>query len=156
MIRNEVRERIAELIAQLPEAGKLDVSPYYKGDKHQAREMVFVDRTEGGVSLPYAMAGDRTQRDTFTAVIVVRIAATQGVPVAMERCQEIANEIAFLLAGPTLLEFGVAGEVVTDTAPDGALILVETREGESRTGDPIAIAEITPTIETQTTNGTEG
>lgn len=154
MIRTEVRDKLADLIAQSGTTGNADVSSYYPGDKHQTREMVFGDRTSGTVTFPYGMAEPRIQRDDFTVLFVVRIAATDDVPSAMARAQELGNAVAGILAGADLLGYGTDTEIVCDTNPDGQGIQVETREGEDpRSGASLAIAEITVPIQTQTTEG---
>jgi len=155
MIRTEVRRELARLIAGDGTTGNVAVSAFYPGDKHQQTEMIFGDRTNGLVTFPYGMAPPRLQRDRFAVVFVVRIDARAGIDEAMVRCEELSNIVAGILASESLLGFAVDGEEVTDTNPDGEGIQVDTREGETKTGGALALAEITVPIETQTTN-TEG
>jgi len=156
MIRTEVRRKLSNLVAGSGLTGPANVSPFFPGEKHQTAEMIFGDRTSGSVGFPYGMTGTRIQRDQFTVTFVVRIAARTGIEDAMTRCEELANVVAAILADTdALIGYSVNGEEVTDTNPDAQGVQVETREGESKTGDPLALAEITVPIETQTLN-TEG
>lgn len=151
MIRNEVREHLADLIAGSAVAGSVDVSSYFPGDKHTTAEMIFGDRTSGSVTFPYGMASPKIQRDLFTVVFVVRVTARPSLADAMTRCGELADAVVSILADDaSLLGFEANGEEVTDTNPDG--IQVDTREGETKTGVTLALAEITVPIETQTKN----
>lgn len=155
MIRDEVTVFLADLIEGAGIAGDVDVSPVFPGEKHTTREMVFADESTGQITFPYGMDAPRIQRDTCAITLVVRITATDDVPAAKQRCQELANVIVGILAGADLLGFATNTEEVTDTNPDGAGIQVQFREGESNKGVPLALAQITVPLETQTTN-TEG
>lgn len=155
MIRDEVSAHLASLIAGDGITGDVDVSPTFPGEKHTTSEMIFGDSTTGVVTFPYGMEPPRIQRDNAELTFVVRITAREDMATAKKRCQELANLVVGILAGADLLGFGTDGEKVTDTNPDGQGIQVQTREGESNKGVPVALAEITVPIETQTTN-TEG
>ena len=151
MIRTQVRQELARQIQAAGITGDADVSAFYPGDKHQTREMVFADTTEGQVTFPYGMAPPLIQRDQFTVAWVVRIQALPSLEEAMVRRDELAALIVGLLAGTDLRGFEADGERVTDTNPDGQGITVTSREGETKEGAQIAIAEITVPFETQST-----
>lgn len=157
MIRAEVQSEIARLISNTGQTGVATVSSYWPGVKSQSREMVFGDRTTGSVSFPYAMEPPRMQRDVFISTWVVRITATDGVPAAQVRRDELSNVVTRILASDDLLQFATATERITDTNPDAQGIQVETVEGDDpESGLPVAIATITVPIETQTVNAQEG
>ncbi len=148
MIRYQVRQRIAALLADEPELANVNVWPAYPGDKHQTTQMIFGDRTSGPVEFPYSEAGDKTSRDTFDAVFVVRVSGLGSLDECALRCEEITRTAVQTIAstGLTLDEFVADDEKVCEVGP----LSVQTREGDTDKG-AVALAEITLSIETQTT-----
>lgn len=155
MIRAKVVAEHARLIAAAGITGRARVSALYPGEKQLTAEEVFCTGTDGGLSVPYAMPGERIQRDQFTALWVVRVTNTRTVADAVERRDELAAEVVRHLADTAsdLLSFTADGEEVTDGLYEGQAVAVTTREGDDpKTGRPIAVAEITVPYETQTIN----
>lgn len=148
MIRYQVRQRLTALLADAPELANVDVWASYPGDKHQATQMIFGDRTTGEVEFPYSMAGEKISRDTFDAVFVVRVSGLGSLNECALRCEEITRAAVEKIAttGLTLTEFEADGEKVCEVGP----LSVQTREGDTDKG-AVALAEITVSIETQTT-----
>lgn len=154
MIVDEVLAEHARVIAGNALTGRAKITPYYPGEKHLAAEAVFTGGSEGSVTFPYAMAGDRIQRNQFSALWVVRVTGTADVAKAMLRRSELVRVVLGTLDdGSELVGFTAEGEKLTDVNPDGQPIQITTREGDDpKTGRPIAVAEITVPYETQTLN----
>lgn len=151
MIADEVIAEQARLIEGHAEIGRAVVGTEYPGEKNLSTEMVFANGTEGGITYPYAMAGERIQRHQFNVLWVVRVTANPTIAEAKARRNELTRLVLGVFSGDDLLGFEALGEKVTDTNPDAQPIQVTTREGDDpKTGRPIAIAEITVPIETQT------
>jgi len=151
MIRTQVCQEIARILAASGVTGDADVSPFYPGDKHQTREMIFCDSTAGNITFPYGMAPPRIQRDDFTATWVVRIQAMPTLADAMVRRDELAALVVAVLADGGIDGFEADGERVADTnGVDG--VAVDSREGETNKGAQIAFASISVPIQTQTIN----
>lgn len=150
MIRTAVRQEFARQIGAAGVTGDADVSHFYRGDKHETREMVFAVSDGGDVSFPYGMVPPRIQRDDFTVQWVVRIQAVPDMETAMSRRDELAGLMVDLLASADLDGFEASGEEVTDTNPGGQPINVEFSEGETKTGGQIALATLVIPMQTQT------
>ncbi len=147
MIRYQVRQQLAALVAEVPALSSVTVTTAYPGDKNLRAEAVWGDRTTGEVEFPYAMDGDKTSRDTFEVVLVARVTGKRTLDECCLRVEEITREVVQKIAstGLTLDGFAVDNEEVCEVGP----ISVQTREAEGDRG-PIALAEITVTVETQT------
>lgn len=154
MIVDEVLAEHARVIASDATTGRANVTPYYPGEKHIAAEAVFTAGSEGSVTFPYAMPGDRIQRNQFSALWVIRVTGAADVAKAMLRRSELVRVFLGTLDDEdSLVGFTAEGETLTDVNPDGQPIQITTREGEDpKTGRPIAVAEITVPYETQTIN----
>jgi hypothetical protein len=154
MIRAEVGEQIAELVADDPGIGSVVVAAFYKGDKWASAEAVFCGPTTNGDAMyPYSMDGQAISRDNFTQTWIVRVAGISDVLAARKRCQDLAG-LFVSIAGRdrTLGGFVANGEAVCEVGP----FAVSFRDGEARDDrgnqGVVAIAEVAIQIETQTTN----
>lgn len=153
MIRAEVQDRIAELIVDEDLAGGAEIASYDKGTKWASTEAVYASSTDGEVAYPYSMAPPAISRDSYTAVWKVRVSGTTDVLAARLRCQELAAMfVAVVARDESLGGFVTNGEAVCQVGP----FSVTTRDGQATfpngaTG-PLAEADISIQIETQTTN----